>query len=333
MGPVAVSICVPTYNGARYLKSCLDSALAQTFKDFELLVVDDGSTDATREVVRPYAESDARVRVWANERNLGLVANWNRCVKLAQGEWVKFLFQDDLLEPSCLEDMLRASRSDVDLVVARRGLIFEDGTPAAIQERYRRYVEEHNLARHCGDGAHLTVEQFAEILARNPTFNCVGEPTATLIRRSAFERYGGFNPDLVILGDWEYAARVAANTGLCYVDATLAHFRVHPGAATSKIRDEREYRALVIDPLVVMHEICYSRHFVKARAAARALRPPVDLRSRLTAAVGKALDEAETAGRSGARSEWWTILRRYPRLARSQIGGVLRTLRRRGVTV
>jgi len=247
---LTVSVCVPTYNGARYLRSCLDSALGQTFKDFELVIVDDHSSDATREVVEEYARSDARVTVSANARNLGLVENWNRCVERARGEWVKFLFQDDLLEPTCLEEMLAAARDGVDLVVARRGLIFEAGTPPAIQTRYRRYVEEHNLARHCR-GGHLTAERFVEILARNPTSNCIGEPTATLIRRRAFTRFGRFNPDLVILSDWEYAARVAGNTGLCYVDATLAHFRVHAGGATSKIRREREYRAVVMDPLVV----------------------------------------------------------------------------------
>jgi glycosyltransferase involved in cell wall biosynthesis len=321
-----VSICVPTYNGARYLGPCLDSALAQTFADFELVVVDDGSADATPDIARRYAETDPRIRVWRNERNRGLVANWNRCVELARGAWVKFLFQDDLLEPACLEEMLRVSRSDVDLVVARRGLIFEAGTPAAIRDRYRRYLQEHNLARHCRGRSYLSAAEFAGILWRNPTFNCIGEPTATLIRRSAFERYGRFNRDLIILTDWEYPARVAANTGLCYVDATLAHFRVHPGAATSKILAEREYRACVLDPLVVMHELCYSTHYAKARDVARQLRPPVDLKSRLSEAVRDARGEARAGRDPAARSEWWTILRRYPRLVLSQLGGVLRAL-------
>jgi glycosyltransferase involved in cell wall biosynthesis len=321
-----VSICIPTYNGARYLRPCLNSALAQTFPDFELVVVDDGSTDATQDIVRSYAASDPRIRVWRNERNLGLVANWNRCAELPTGEWVKFLFQDDLLEPSCLEEMLRASRSGVDLVVARRDVIFEEGTPAAIRERYRRYLDEHNLARHCRGRPFLSAAAFAEVVARNPTFNCIGEPTATLIRRSAFGRYGRFNRNLLILGDWEYAARVATNTGLCYVDATLAHFRVHAEAATSKIRGEREYRAVVLDPLVVLHELCYSPHYAAARDVARRLRPPVDFRSRLREAVALALGKACAERDRGTRSDWWTILRRYPRLARSQLGCVLRLL-------
>jgi glycosyltransferase involved in cell wall biosynthesis len=313
--PVTVSICVPTYNGARYLKHCLDSALAQTFVDFELVVVDDGSADSTLDLARQYAASDARISVWRNEGNLGLVGNWNRCVERARGEWVKFLFQDDLLEPSCLEEMLRMSRSDVDLVVARRGLIFEEGTTAAIEYQYRRYVAEHDLARHCHGQDSLAAEQFSEILLRKPGHNCIGEPTATLIRRSAFERHGRFNADLVILCDWEYFARLAANTGLSYVDATLAHFRVHVGAASATIRARREYRSVVIDPLIIMHEICYSAHYAKARAVARRLQPPIDLRRRLADGVRKALREAWAGHDPEVKSEWWRVLRRYPRLA------------------
>ena len=79
-----MSICVPAYNGARFLRECLDSALAQTCADFEILVVDDSSGDNTAALARDYARRFPRVRVHVNERNLGLVANWNRCVELAQ---------------------------------------------------------------------------------------------------------------------------------------------------------------------------------------------------------------------------------------------------------
>ena len=328
MGSVPVSICVPTYNGAEHLRSCLDSALAQTFEDFELLIVDDRSTDASRDIAHDYARGDSRVSVSVNQRHLGLVANWNRCVELANGTWVKLLFQDDLLEPSCLEEMLAAAREGVDLVAARRSLIFEPATPPAVEERYRRYVETHNLARHCRGRSHLTPEHFVGILARNPTSNCIGEPSATLIRREAFARFGGFNAGLVILSDWEYTARVAANTGLCYVDKTLAHFRVHPAAATARLRAEREYRVVVMDPLVVMHEICYARHWSKARHIARQFPRPVDFRAQLVERVGKALVAARAGGVTGARTEWWTTLRRYPRLAWSWLVSLLPPLGR-----
>ena len=319
-----VSICVPTYNGTRYLKRCLDSALAQTFEDFELVIVDDGSTDATPEIVRHYSSRDPRIRVWRNARNLGLVRNWNRCVELASGEWVKFLFQDDLLEPSCLERMLQASRRGVDLVVARRGLLFEEGTPAVVEQRYRSYLARHDMARHWPGQAYVSPEEFSEILLRNPAANCIGEPTATLIKRSAFERYGRFNRDLIILGDWEYSARVAANTGLCYVDVTSAHFRVHASAASSKAHSQHEYRSAFIDPLIIAHEIAYSRHYSKTRSVAQRLRPPVDLRSRLGDAFRNARSEALARNDPDITNDWRLALRRYPRLAWLRLRQVLR---------
>ena len=312
---VTVSICIPTYNGARYLEDCLDSALAQTFGDFELVIVDDGSRDATPEIVRRYSGRDARIKVWTNTRNLGLVANWNRCVDLASGEWVKFLFQDDRLEPSCLEQMLRVSRDGVDLVVARRGLMFEEGTSAEIEGRYRSYVERHDLARRCPGQEYISPEQFSEILLRNPAANCIGEPTATLVRRSAFARHGRFKRDLIMLCDWECLARIATHRGLCYLDAPLAHFRVHAGAASSKVRAQHEYRSAFIDPLIIVHEIAYSRHYSPARDVARRLRPPIDPRSRLGEEVRKARSEALARNRPDVTREWWRALRRYPRLA------------------
>src|SRR5438552_8302595 len=101
-----VSVCIPTYNGAAYLTDCLDSVVSQTYSSFEVLVVDDCSADASAEIARTYARRDSRIRVFVNETNLGLVGNWNRCVQLARNEWIKFVFQDDLIRPECLERML-----------------------------------------------------------------------------------------------------------------------------------------------------------------------------------------------------------------------------------
>ena len=105
MQPI-VSICIPTYNGAKYLRECLDTVLSQTFTDFEVLLVDDQSSDETLSIAQEYAAKDTRIYVKQNEQNLGLVGNWNCCIELAQGEWIKFVFQDDLIAPECLEKML-----------------------------------------------------------------------------------------------------------------------------------------------------------------------------------------------------------------------------------
>ena len=103
-----VSVCIPTYNGALYLQECMESILGQTFVGIEILAVDDRSSDKTRAILDSFAKRDARVRILSNARNLGLVGNWNRCIELAQGEWIKFVFQDDWIAPECLERMLDA---------------------------------------------------------------------------------------------------------------------------------------------------------------------------------------------------------------------------------
>ncbi len=312
-----VSICIPTYNGATYLSESLDSALAQSFRDIEVLVVDDASTDDTIAVARGHARIDPRIRIVRNQRNLGLVANWNHTVELAQGEWIKFLHQDDRLEPECVARMLEAATPGVDLVAARRHLLFNAATTDEVKAMYHRYVAEHDLARRFPGKTHIPPEEFGELLLRVPDGNCIGEPTATMVRRSAFARYGYFHPELVLLVDWEYWARLAANTGLCYVDEPLAHFRVHAKAATARVRSGDQFRGFHLDPLIILHDMTYSPRYSRLQGLARSRIPPVDLKRRLSDQVRATrwVARHENGGdRRKTMAQWWATVRRHPRL-------------------
>ncbi len=108
-GAPTVSVLVPVYNGERHLAECLDSVLAQDFRDLEILVSDDGSTDSSARVIQDFAARDSRVRWWKNPRNLGLTANTNCCIRQARGDFLKFVHQDDkLLSPSAVGRLLAA---------------------------------------------------------------------------------------------------------------------------------------------------------------------------------------------------------------------------------
>jgi glycosyltransferase involved in cell wall biosynthesis len=85
MNSPRVSVLIPTYNYGRYLAEAIESVLAQDFLDLELLIVDDCSTDNTREVIQPFCDRDARVHFTVNSTNLGMVNNWNHCLKQARG--------------------------------------------------------------------------------------------------------------------------------------------------------------------------------------------------------------------------------------------------------
>ena len=101
-----VSILIPVYNREILIGDCIQSALEQTFTDFEIVLVDNASTDNTWAICQQFALRDSRIRVFRNETNVGPVRNWIRCVQKARGEYSKMLFSDDLIEAECVERLL-----------------------------------------------------------------------------------------------------------------------------------------------------------------------------------------------------------------------------------
>ena len=96
----SVSVCIPVFNGANYIRDCIQSVLDQDYSNYELLVVDNCSTDDTAKIVRDI--EDERIKYIKNEKNIGSVENFNKCIKEAQGEYFVLLPHDDLLLPNCL---------------------------------------------------------------------------------------------------------------------------------------------------------------------------------------------------------------------------------------
>ncbi len=101
--PPRVSIGLPVYNGARFLAETLDCHLAQTYRDFELIISDNGSTDETEAICRAYADRDARIRYYRSPENRGASWNYNRVFHLSRGEYFKWSSHDDLLAPTYVE--------------------------------------------------------------------------------------------------------------------------------------------------------------------------------------------------------------------------------------
>jgi glycosyltransferase involved in cell wall biosynthesis len=101
-----VSVLIPVFNRKDYIAECIQSALDQTFTEFEVVVVDNASNDGTWEVCQEFAELDQRVRIFRNEINIGPVRNWIRCAEEAKGSLCKILFSDDTLESDCLIEMV-----------------------------------------------------------------------------------------------------------------------------------------------------------------------------------------------------------------------------------
>lgn len=105
-----VSVVMPAYNAAKYLKESVESVMAQTYRDWELLILDDGSSDETAQIAKELEVQDERIRYVRNPENLGVAATRNRGVSLAGGEWIAFLDSDDGWEPEKLERQLEAAK-------------------------------------------------------------------------------------------------------------------------------------------------------------------------------------------------------------------------------
>jgi len=129
VGNPMVSICLPTFNGERFLGVAIESVLSQTFSDFELIICDDCSHDSSVSLIRAFAEKDSRIKFFQNEKNCGLFENYNVCLGHVSGQFVKLFAQDDLLESQCLESMVAVleQRPAVNLVSCGRRWIDEKG--------------------------------------------------------------------------------------------------------------------------------------------------------------------------------------------------------------
>jgi glycosyltransferase involved in cell wall biosynthesis len=306
-----VSICVPTYNGERYLRPCLDSVLVQTHGDFELLIVDDASTDGTPELLDAYAARDSRVRLVRNASNRGLVGNWNRCIELARARWIKFAFQDDLLAPDCVERMLAAGAARP-IVFARREFIFEQGTPDDVCAFYRKLP---CISGVLGGDADVTADEVCAGVLREP-LNFFGEPTAALLHRSLFERFGLFNADLEQLCDLEFWIRAASNTGLAWIDAPLAAFRYHTKSTSAGNRDpSRDELVSVYDRLLIQHQAAYSDAYANLRDVSCRQQPPGDLAREFSEKAAWVCRRAHHGPDPRWRERWDALSRRYPELA------------------
>ncbi|HET9641947.1 MAG TPA: glycosyltransferase family 2 protein [Burkholderiaceae bacterium] len=318
MTPPRVSVCIPTYNGETYLKPCLESVLAQTHGDFEVIVTDDCSSDGTLDILREYSRLDKRIRIIQNEKNLGLVGNWNRCVASSSQEWVKFVFQDDTLEPTCLELMLSAAETPI--VFCRRDFLFGPGTDERTERMYRRLPDMRTLLNQ--DGL-ITSRMVCQAVLMSEA-NFFGEPTAALIHKSVFSQFGLFNPDLAQLCDLEYWIRVCTNTGVTYVSDTLASFRYHTSSTSANNHDpDREELVITFDRLLLLHEFAFNPHLLALRKAAKEQTPPIHFdrvfarKAVWTKQTARARSEQGKTSNSNWLNKWNRLERQYPRFGKS----------------
>jgi glycosyltransferase involved in cell wall biosynthesis len=228
-----VSVCIPTYRGADHLAETIESVLAQTFGDFELVIVDDNSPDRTAEIVGGYR--DSRVRYLRNSVNLAPEGNWNRCLDEARGKYFKLLPQDDLLASDCLARQVAAFEQDtaerIALVFGAREVIDATGEALLRREVFgseSRLLRAHDLIRAC----------------LRKASNIIGEPGNVLLRRSLAHSVGRFDGTYGYVIDLDYWFRALQRGDAIYLPEVLSFFRISGNSWSVEIgaRQYHEFR-------------------------------------------------------------------------------------------
>ena len=157
-----VSIITPTYNCARFLPETINSVLQQTYTNWEMLIVDDCSTDNTEEIVRSF--KDERIKYYRNEKNSGAAVSRNYALREAKGKWIAFLDSDDLWMPEKLERQIAfMEKNNYHFSCTKRTIYEEDGSPTEIYVSSPKVITKFKMHNYCWCGA-ITVMYDAEVM-------------------------------------------------------------------------------------------------------------------------------------------------------------------------
>jgi glycosyltransferase involved in cell wall biosynthesis len=277
-----VSVCLPVFNGEKYLPSAIESVLSQTLANFELIVVDDCSTDRSLEIISKYAAGDKRIKLHRNESNLGIFYNYNKCMELGKGRYIKPFAQDDLFYESLLERMVNELEHHpaISLVTCTREYVDEGGAVLSVE---RHFAHDREM-----DGKKAAFEMLSTIS------NFIGEPCAVMFRRK--QMGPGFMPTLPQLGDIEYWVRLLQSGNVFFIADALCKFRVHSGNQTKKNIANLDYLADLIAIRELYHKFLAQGGLSREAFSASILQKSIDV-TNYAASIGISYSQRAAAGR------------------------------------
>ena len=207
-----ITVIIPTYNGALYLQQAIESILKQTFQNFEIIVIDDASSDESFEIGAEFAATDSRIKLFKNEKNLGFARNRNKAISLARGNYIAWQDQDDISFPDRLELQFNLLESDSRIAMTGGAmLIFDDAGTLGI----RHYP--------------LNDSEIRKIIFR---FSPIALP-ACMMRKSALIEVGGYSERWSPAGDLDMTFKIGLSHRLANVPQVTISYRIHENSATN----------------------------------------------------------------------------------------------------
>lgn len=222
-----ISIILPVYNGENYLVSAIESILAQTYPNFELIIVNDCSTDRSLEISEKYQKKDSRIKVISNFTNKKLPISLNIGHQSAKGKYITWTSHDNLLKKNFLEELSSVmERENVDIVFSNYDIIRSDNSIKRIQV--------------AGPAEYLLIG------------NYIG--ASFLYRKEVFEGLNGYDPELFLIEDYDFWVRALTQYRFFNLDKNLYSYRIHGESLTSKINLEEEHGNLYTSAISIMLE-------------------------------------------------------------------------------
>lgn len=215
-----ISIVLPVFNGEKYLRESIDSILTQTYKNWELLILDDCSTDSSAKIAKEYVNLDRRIHYYRNENNLRLPRNLNKGFKLARGNYLTWTSDDNRFRPKALEKMISAlkNNNNAQFVFASCRIINGEGTEIEymmVDEKLKKQIIGHNVVGAC-----------------------------FMYTRKVYEQVGEYDPEFTLVEDYDYWQRVYTKFNAVVLSEILYEYRWHDSALTSTMKKDAFNRTL-----------------------------------------------------------------------------------------
>jgi glycosyltransferase involved in cell wall biosynthesis len=218
-----VSVVIPNYNHARYLRQRIGSVLGQRYRDFEVILLDDCSTDESRSIISEYA-NDPRVRIELNEVNSGSTfKQWDKGIRLAQGEYIWMAESDDYADERLLERLVKVldEEPEVTFAYCRSFRVTRDGQQDGFADRYMARVDAERWTADFRAGGQEECRNWFVFGNAVPNASCV------VFRTAVYHRVGGVDQSMLTSGDWKLWVLMALEGKIAYVSEPLNYYREH----------------------------------------------------------------------------------------------------------
>lgn len=227
-----LSIIIPCYNYARYLADSVESVLAQDYSNYELILIDDGSTDETWQMMQGYAKHP-KVRAFKNEKNEGIFKANQRGWQEAKGKYLHFFSSDDLYRPRCLSKVMCLFKENPHLGLVCTSIgYFKDGESG---------IDEKGLLANCQEPRVFPKREMIALFQSSefwvPGLTCI-------VKAEILKKHGHLDPKLENISDWFCFHKIALHEGVGYIPEPLISMRLHDQTYTARVkRDKKRRRA------------------------------------------------------------------------------------------